>query len=221
MTFVGILMMWGAIQGSVAADAGARDGRWWLALEQEPRTEFIAGYASYYTWKLRGSGRFSATAETYRVTLEARLKAKPADLTVLMSTMLDEEAARTSSGTGWRGNFGGHYWGELGESGRIGFLQGALECQRRDEKSTSKFSRPHVWYAAEISRGYGMTAADPLGSDEALLGTSILDVLLRLQDNPSLSTLELHDEAAGEPHAAVSRGIPGIRVPGGTVDRHR
>lgn len=167
---------------AATADAGTHDSRWWLSLEDEQRTEFIAGYASYYTWKLRGPGKYSTSAETMRVTIEARLKATPADLARPIADLLDDEARRTTSGVGWRGNFGGHYWGELGDRGRIGFLQGVLECQRRDAKSTAKFSRADAWYAAEISKGYGMTAADPLGSDEALLGTGILDVLLTLED---------------------------------------
>jgi hypothetical protein len=129
--------------------------------------------------------QFSGSAAAYQTRLESRLKSAPADRRLPISDLLEDDARKTPPGTGWRGAFSGEYWHELGATERLGFIQGLLECQRKDAASTAKFSKAEDWYVSEISKSYGLRADDPAAGDEGAFGTAIVDVLLRLADRTS------------------------------------
>ncbi len=80
------------------------------------------------------------------------------------------------------GIFDGEYWRQSIPNHRLGFVEGYLACQRSDGKPAATFSRMAAWYAAQISRWYGVKADDPSEINEKRSGKKIGNVLYLLRD---------------------------------------
>jgi hypothetical protein len=81
---------------------------------------------------------------------------------------------------GKHGVFVGDYWRQMEELQRLGFLQGFIECQRRDPRSTAQFSRSDEWYVSEISRFFGIREDEMDLTKEYV---PIADAIFRLKDS--------------------------------------
>ena len=51
---------------------------------------------------------------------------------------------------------------DLQAPGRLGFIQGFLDCQRKSGKEAVKFSRTEEWYVSKISDWFGLTEDDEM-----------------------------------------------------------
>jgi hypothetical protein len=134
------------------------------------------------------SGRFTENWRGYEEALTQQLRTHPADLRLPITDLLERieptvaKTARLSGGEvqpGKHGVFVGDYWRQMEELQRLGFLQGFIECQRRDARSTARFSRSDEWYVSEISRFFGIREDEMDTTKEYV---PIADAIFRLKD---------------------------------------
>jgi hypothetical protein len=79
------------------------------------------------------------------------------------------------------GIFAGEYWRKSEPEHQLGFLEGYLDCWRKEGLKSAKFSKPANWYRGRISEWYG-TTGDQAEYREDRREEKIADVLRRYRD---------------------------------------
>lgn len=166
----------------------AHDGKWWLSLGKEERIAYVAGYIDYYVYVRKGPLSFSDALDTYVEYMAKKLNNSGADrgkpIFEVLETIAAKSVARPNKGgeeiSG--GIFDGDYWRQLERSERIAFIQGLLDCQRKDEKAVTRFSRGDDSYVAQISQWYGVKEDDPSEINEKRESKKIHEVMNQFKD---------------------------------------
>ena len=184
-----VLLIALSVTGIASGSTGdqAHDGNWWLSVDKDQRLGFVAGYMDCYVFVRKGPLPFLESWYTYEERVTEHLKKHVADRSKLVTQVLETIAAkRGTKPNGNRGEkhgiFDGEYWRQALPSQRIGFIQGFLECQRKDGKAVAKFSRSDDWYVAQISQWYGVKEDDPAEINEKRESKKIADVLYTFKD---------------------------------------
>jgi len=165
----------------------AHDGKWWLSVDKDQRLGFVDGYIDCYVFVRKGPLPFLESPNQYEQRVTEHLKNHVSDCSKPVTQVLEVIAAKPAAKTTgkWEeehGLFDGDYWRQAEPSGRVGFIQGFLECQRKDGKAVAKFSRSDDWYVAQISQWYGIKEDDPGEINPKRESKKIADVLYTFKD---------------------------------------
>src|SRR5262245_10616023 len=179
------LLVAGIASGSTGDQV--HDGKWWLSVDKDQRLGFVAGYIDCYVFVRKGPLPFLESWYAYEERVTEHLKKHVADRSKPVTQVLEAIAAKPVAKTTnkWEeehGIFDGDYWRQAEPSQRVGFVQGFLECQRKDGKAVAKFSRSDDWYVAQISQWYGIKEDDPGEINPERESKKIADVLYAFKD---------------------------------------
>jgi len=158
-----------------------------LSVDEYQRLGFVAGYMDCYVFVRKGPLPFLESPYTYEERVTEHLKNHVADRGKPVTQVLEDIAAKPVAKTldKWEekhGVFDGEYWRQAEPSQRVGFVQGFLECQRKDGKAVAKFSRNDDWYVAQISQWYGIKEDDVGEINPKRESKKIADVLYTFKD---------------------------------------
>jgi hypothetical protein len=177
-----------SVTGIASGSTGdqAHDGKWWLSVDKDQRLGFVAGYMDCYVFVRKGPLPFLESWYQYEQRVTGYLKKHVADRSKPVTEVLEAIAAKPVAKTiKWEeehGIFDGDYWRQALPSERVGFIQGFLECQRKDGKAVAKFSRSDDLYVAQISQWYGIKEDDPAEINPERESKKIADVLYTFKD---------------------------------------
>ncbi|WP_394760845.1 hypothetical protein [Phenylobacterium sp.] len=137
------------------------DGRWWMTLNSEQRSAFLAGESDCYAYDVRGHRypRDLGAAEHERVTSYYRTHPSQLDHGVLPIFRIVFRRDPHSADHGGEnfpenhGVFDGEYWWQLGDKGRPYFIRGYLACQANYNRL--RVTRPVAFYVQGLDRWYG------------------------------------------------------------------
>jgi hypothetical protein len=79
------------------------------------------------------------------------------------------------------GYFDGEYWRTSEPEHQLWFIEGYLDCWRKEGLRSAKFSKPANWYQGRISEWYG-TTGDPAAYRDDRREEKIANVLWRYRD---------------------------------------
>jgi hypothetical protein len=141
----------------------------------------------------KGPLPFLESWDSYEQRVTGHLKKHVAERSKPVTQVLEAIAAKPLAKTTdkWEeehGIFDGDYWRQAEPSQRVGFVQGFLECQRKDGKAVAKFSRSDDWYATQISQWYGIKEDDPGKINPKRESKKIADVLYTFKDKSTTTT---------------------------------
>jgi len=178
-----------SVTGIASGSTGdqAHDGKWWLSVDKDQRLGFVAGYIDCYVFVRKGPLPFLESWDQYEQRVTEHLKKHVADSSKPVTQVLEAISAKPVAKTldKWEekhGVFDGDYWRQAAPSQRVGFVQGFLECQRKDGKAVARFSRSDDWYVAQISQWYGIKENDPGEINPERESKKIADVLYTFKD---------------------------------------
>lgn len=185
------LLVTGVASGSTGDPA--HDGKWWLSVDKDHHLGFVAGYIDCYVFVRKGPLPFLESWYQYEQRVTEYLKDHPTESSKPVTKVLEAIAAKpmTKTTDKWEqkhGVFDGEYWRQAMPSQRVGFVQGFLECQRKDIKATAKFSRTDDWYTAQISQWYGIREDDPAEINSKRESKKIADVLYLFKDKSTTTS---------------------------------
>ena len=175
------------------------DGKWWGAVSQEERREFVGGYFVCAVFDARHRELRDIPEDSVERGITEYYRSHPADVQRSVRTILFRVAAQTPRHATGGGEFhpekygfmDGDYWRQLySQSIRRGWIEGFLDCRRNDErkseiKSTAQFSKDADFYVTAISRWYGVTDDDVGIINEHRSVKMIPDVLFLFRDTSS------------------------------------
>jgi hypothetical protein len=179
-----------SVTGIASGSTGdqVHDGNWWLSVDKDQHLGFVDGYMDCYVFVRKGPLPFLESPYQYDERVTEHLKNHVADRGKPVTQILEAIAAKppmTRITGKWgekHGLYDGEFWRQTLPSGRVGFVQGFLECQRKDGKAVARFSRSDDWYVAQISRWYGIKEDDPAEINEKRESKKIADVLYTFKD---------------------------------------
>ena len=165
----------------------AHDGKWWLSVDRALRLGFVDGYIDCYVFVRKGPLPFLESPNQYEQRVTEHLKNHVVDSGKSVTQVLETIAAKPVAKIPGKwdeehGIFDGDYWRQAEPSQRVGFVQGFLECQRKDGKAVAKFSRNDDWYVAQISQWYGIKEDDVGEINPKRESKKIADVLYTFKD---------------------------------------
>jgi hypothetical protein len=180
---------------SAASGNASYDGRWWLSINDHQRKNFLEGYLACHSVLTTDDGmQFKESNRAYYMRLTTYFQAHPDSLRQSVEAVLWKVAgprfARPTkelpngegAGEKW-GVLDGEYWHLDSDQGRLGFVQGFLECYtKRTKQEQGTFSKPNAWYVGEISRWYGIKPENASAMDPNRESTKIPEVLFRFRD---------------------------------------
>jgi hypothetical protein len=114
-------------------------GAWWAKADAGERSGFLNGVADCMTWTAHQKG-FNATPEQLMDRISKFYKSHPEeiDLSIVEAWQKVEDAPKAMSGADGQGEtwknphwyLNGDWWGQLGETEQLGFVDGYLWCLR-------------------------------------------------------------------------------------------
>jgi hypothetical protein len=171
------------------------EGRWWISIGKDQQTDFLEGYLACHSGLTTNDEmQFKESNRAYYRRLTAYFQAhreslnEPVELILwkVASPPLARPAKEPPGGEGAGEKWGvldGEYWHLDSDLGRLGFVQGFLECYtRRTKQEQGTFSKPSAWYAAAITKWYGINPENPSAIDPDRENTKIPEVLFRFHD---------------------------------------
>jgi hypothetical protein len=176
---------------AVAQEPPKLDGNWWLSIADDQRVEFLAGYMDCYAADV---GDYNRTLQESWYTYAPKITRYYADnpknicrraTRVLFDVRSKNPPQPLKGGEIWtekHGPFNGEYWREMKTPVRIAFVEGYLACLREHLPSRAKrFSKAAQTYSDEVSRWYGIDAADR--ASPKLIDVPIADALYEIADS--------------------------------------
>ena len=167
----------------------AYDGRWWRSIAHEEQIGFVEGFGDCYKWDYRHDAPFQDRSfQAIADLVTAGLDHDSARLSTPVATLLLDTSPGPRPEPGgevWsnpHGYFDGQFWREAGAAGRLGFVEGYVDCRVRFVRgAAARFSRPAPQYTALISAWYGINDSTD-AQDEHRASATIASVLLRFRD---------------------------------------
>ena len=169
------------------------DGQWWLLLDDDEQTGFVAGYQDCYISEFHGGGIFNKDIPSYVDDLNKYFLADATRQTQTLSEALDKVRgggddtplpAYKAAKPGPKDIpvYDGKFWAEAGASARRGFVEGYLVCHTAKLKDADgKFSKNSSEYAGQITQAYSeQDSSVDTGGEKA--GERIGSVLHRFKD---------------------------------------
>jgi hypothetical protein len=173
------------------------DGRWWLSVPKEQRRQFSEGYMNCYAELPKRDIQFDESSYTYEARLTDYLKGHSESLSEPVEGLLWKMARppyaqpvkNVPAAEKWNEKWGyadGDYWRQSRDEGRLGFIQGFLECySNHSTAAQGTFSKSREWYVGAVSRWYGVKSNDPGEINPRRKTIKIPAVLFRFRDQHS------------------------------------
>jgi hypothetical protein len=190
-------MLMGCMSAQAAEPEPRYDGKLWLEMSWQERSNFVWGYGDCEVDILRNPpgpearGLEREMFDYYYYNQKASRLAEP--IRVVMKRLVAKhrgdppakKVAKEDEGEVWpekHGFFDGDFWHQSSEGERLAFVRGQIQCFHHEPRSKRRFSRLPADYVREISKWYEANGPE-LNRDKE----KIPEVLLRFEDRGNAS----------------------------------
>jgi hypothetical protein len=170
----GALLALGTMPVLGSSEPAAYNDAWWGSAPHDERVEFIAGYIDCAVYD-QGDTQLAGVqwnviepeiTRFYASHSKATNQTVPS-LILSLGVKSHSNDHTSEQHSEKHGIFDGDYWRQITQLGRIGFVEGYLDCRRSKSQSPQFAAHSTAWYVSQIGNAYALTKEDDIDDNRA------------------------------------------------------